>query len=171
MSHEPIPSTKETPGSYDAIETAKPGEPLFPIQGGDPFGPPTVLFWARQAREAGMAEPDEKKAEHLLRKATDAEQVAWRMQAYQRGEAAAEGRRATYNDSVAEELDAARTEREARIRGSGRLHNFLAGAKEVADTLAKLRCCPEEEVKIREAVALLKSAADGVEPRRGNERS
>jgi hypothetical protein len=63
----PRAATRDRLGEYDAIETAKPGEPLFPIQGGDPFGPATVQFWVDLCRKAGMAEPDRKKAEALLR--------------------------------------------------------------------------------------------------------
>lgn len=166
-------STKDRPGSYDAIQTAKPNEPLFPIQGGDPFGPPTVLHWVSLCRRAGMEEEDPKRAEHLLQKATDAEQVAWQMQAYQRGQEPVEGERARYNDTgplVAEANDA-RKMREARIRGAGRLHDSLARAQEVAEALATMHACPEAEVKIREAVQLLREAALVVEPRRGREQS
>jgi hypothetical protein len=104
-------STKDKPGDYDAIETAKPGEPLFPIQGGDPLGPPCVQFWADEARslarrimsgeEAGFqpgdgdevyhpSEMDKRQAKKLLEKATQAEQVKWAMEAYQRGEVVVE---------------------------------------------------------------------------------
>jgi len=169
---EMIISTTERPGTYDAIETAKPGEPLFPLQGGDPFAPPTILHWVELARRAGMKETDPEKAEKLLRKASDAEVVAWAFQAYQRGqEPAPENGRATYNERVAEELDETLTTRAARIVGAGQLNNALAVAQAVADKLAQLRACPEAEVKIREAVDLLRDAAFHVEPRRGNERS
>jgi len=86
MTDEPTLATKDRLGSYDAIASAKPDEPLFPIQGGDPFGPPTVLHWVALCRAAGMAESSPKRADHLLRKASDAELVAWTMMAYQRGE-------------------------------------------------------------------------------------
>lgn len=174
MSDEPIISTKDRPGSYDAIETAKPGEPLFPIQGGDPFGPATVLFWVDLCRAAGRDETDPKKAAHLLNKATDAELVAWAMQAYQRGDVAIEGQRAQYNDAAPAASipsDQGRPERETRIRAVGRLHNMIAGANEIVAQLAALRACPEQEVEIREAVELLTRAALAIEPRRGNERT
>lgn len=168
-----IPTTRDRPGSYDAIATAKPDEPLFPIQGGDPLGPPTVLHWAGLCREAGLAASDPRKSERLLRKACDAEQVAWAMMEYQRNEAPLDGQRATYNDSgpIIAEANNERKVREALIKASGGLHNLLAGAKEIADIMAALRVHPEEEVKIREAIDLLRSAAFGIEPRRGNERS
>ncbi len=173
MTEEPIVATKDRRGSYDAISSAKPGEPLFPIQGGDPLGPPTVLYWADLCRKAGLKESDPKKVEHALRKASDAEHVAWTMMAYQRGEVQPEMRRATYTDtpSVVHVAQEGRQQREALIHGSGRLHNALSEAQEVADMLARLKVKPEQEVKVREAVALLKEAAFEIEPRRGNERS
>ena len=169
---EPIASTKDRPGSYDAIRSAKPGEPLFPIQGGDPFGPPSVLHWAKLCRKAGLDATDDKVAEHLLRKASDAEKVAWAMMAYQRGETEVVERRASYNDvAIVVENEGTRATREALIKGADRLQNLLAGATSIADVLAKLRTHPEQEVKVREAVVLLREAAFEIEPRRGNERS
>jgi hypothetical protein len=81
-----IVSTKEIAGTYDALETAKPGEPIFVLQGGDMFAPATVQHWADLARRAGMAETDQVKAVRLLEKASAAEIVGWTMRAYQRGE-------------------------------------------------------------------------------------
>lgn len=171
---DPIISTKDRPGEYDAIATAKPGEPLFPIQGGDPFGPPTVLHWAELARKAGLAEQDEKKSQTLLKKASQAEMVAWAMQAYQRDEQEVAGQHARYNDdderADAETLDR-QNERKARILYVQKLNNALAIANDVAEGLAQIRACPMEEVAIREAVEKLKEAAFAIEPRRGNERS
>lgn len=177
-----VASTKDRPGTYDAIETAKPGEPLFPLQGGDPFAPPTVQFWVDLCRKAGMAAEDPKEAEHLLTKARDAEMVGWQMLDYQRGVAAAadsapkpkaDSRPAYtgWTDPSDPEAKARRTEREARIAAAGKSHNAIAIAAEVVETLTKLRCCPEAEVLMREAVEKMTEAAREIEPRRGNERS
>lgn len=85
---ETIVSTKEQVGTYDAIETAKPGEPLFPLQGGDPLGPVCVMFWAWKARKLARTldpDADAKEIARLLRKASAAEEVAWAMKDYQQG--------------------------------------------------------------------------------------
>lgn len=172
MTDEPIISTKDRPGIYDAIETAKPDEPLFPIQGGDPFGPATVLHWVDLARSAGLAEQDRKKAEALLRKAAQAEEVAWAMMSYQRGEKDMAGTRATYSDDViVGETEERRTAREAMIIGAGRLNNALAMVVDVADQLARHKVHPLEEVVLREAVEQIRAVALAIEPRRGRERS
>ena len=81
-----IISTKEEVGTYDAIETAKPGEPLFALQGGDPLAPLCVMIWAWKARKLARAmDEDDKARAALLRKASAAEEVAWAMRDYQKG--------------------------------------------------------------------------------------
>lgn len=192
-----IVSTKDRPGDYDAIETAKPGEPLFPIQGGDPRGPATVQFWAEFARACARAllhgskvrvgptpfifhdspedyqptEADERAAEKLLAKATSAEQVSWAMQAYQRGEADEEGERAVYNDGLAEQISAEAADRaavrKAMIAGVRKLHNAIAEVNDVAEVLVKLGEHPEPYGWLVEATALTRRAAEVIEPRRG----
>lgn len=172
MIDEPIATTKDRPGSYDAIATAKADEPLFPIQGGDPFGPPTVLHWVGLARASAMRESDPKTASALLQKATDAEMIAWSMMAYQRGEQEIEGRRAAYADSgYGDETSDERKLRETRIRGAGQLNNAVAIVTDVADQLERLMACLPEVAELREAMERVKAAAITIEPRRGRERS
>jgi hypothetical protein len=196
-----IVSTKDVPGEYDALETAKPDEPIFVVQGGDPRGPRTVQFWADFARASARAclqgakvkvgdtpfelvggpedyqpsQADEREAEKLLKKATNAEQVGWAMQAYQRGEEEVSGERAPYNDGLAEALTAEAEDRAAQrkalIAMTSQLHNSLAIANDVAIALGKMQLLPLAEVQIREAVEQLRQAAAEVEPRRGHEQS
>jgi hypothetical protein len=173
--------TKERLGSYDAIETAKPGEPLFPLQGGDPFGPPTVLHWVKLCREEGLrltsehpeGSKEHKRGERLLGKATDAEQVAWAMQAYQRGELAASGGRTAHDeaDDEADHTEEVKHERGVLIKASGLLHNHLAGVKEVAEMLRLLGRHLVEASRLEDMVHELQGIAYTIEPRRGNERS
>jgi hypothetical protein len=169
---EPIISTKDRVGTYDAIETAKPGEPLFGVQGGDPFGPATVLHWVGLARAAALAESDPKKEDQLLRKATEAEHVAWAMQSYQRGEAVAtpDVVRPTYNELALEPSDE-RTMREAMIKATARIDNAVAIIADVVDVLAHFGAHPTQEARLRTLLAASKRVASQIEPRRGNERS
>lgn len=184
-------STRDTPGDYDAIETAKPGEPLFGIQGGDPLGPPTVQFWADEARKLARkimsggddfvptrkmpnynpTAADQERAEKLLRKATAAEMVSWAMRDYQRGgvqEVA--GERAHYNDTPLDSA-VAHDQRRALILMVTELHNSLSIAHDVAEALDNLGVYPDAVNAINGAVCKLKAAADTIEPRRGMERS
>lgn len=161
MSDEPIISTKERVGEYDALETAKPGEIIFALQGLDPFGPPTVLHWAKLARAAAAEEPDEEKREAMLRKATSAETVAWAMMEQQRGETVAP----EPEEEVAGKVDQGRLA--ILVRAADRVYNFDAEILDIADQLAAVSDPP------RRAVGLLRSAASEVkravtifEPRR-----
>lgn len=189
-------STKEHAGEFDALETAKPDEPIFVVQGGDPLGPPTVQFWADRARDcardimdgkqAGFepsdklpeyeaTEHDRREAERLLRKATNAEEVSWAMKAYQRREFEPHGGRATYNDTAGpdlteDQLDRA-AKRKALIAMVGQLNNALAIANDVGEGLVKLDLHHDVVRVINEAVEGLKLASAAIEPRRGTERS
>lgn len=181
MNDEPQISTKDRPGVYDAIETAKPGEPLFPIQGGDPFGPSTVQFWVDQCRRAGMREEDPVRARELLEKASSAEHVVWAMQEYQRGvvaEAQPEGTPApakpsysNWTDPADAETKQARAIRASRIEAAQMLSQAVSVASEAVEMLKKNRVCPEAEAAIREALEAVRAAAMEVEPRRGRERT
>lgn len=183
MSDEPLIATKDRLGEYDAIETAKPGEPLFPLQGGDPFAPPSINHWAGLARAEGIRLTDEfaeGSKEHarglkLLEKATDAEQVAWAMLEYQRGDQAPTGGSATYSGHVMPELDESsgheRAVRAARIKAAAVLQNLIGEGVDVADALAALDACPEEVATLRNAIGLIRHAAETIEPRREGERS
>ena len=169
-------STKERPGDYDGMETAKPGEPVFTVQGGDPLGPLTVMFWAWKARQLARTLDDDKARDRLQRKATAAEEVAWAMRAYQRGEAEKPGERASYNDQAAPEVehdDAGRiADRAALILSVSQLNDAAARAKVVSETLAGIGSeYFEADAKINAAMTLLQAAASDIEPRRGNERS
>lgn len=93
----------------DAYETAKPDEPTFTLQGGDPLAARLVQFWAQLARlRAGviprseLAEAyatncvadaiensvadDEREVRNLAVRATAAEEVSWAMQEYQKSQ-------------------------------------------------------------------------------------
>ncbi len=88
----------------DAYVSAEPNEPVFTLQGGDPLAGPLVILWARLARaRCGLGyEPEatenwieavlrdnqvetDNEQENLLRRATSAEQIAWAMGHYRKG--------------------------------------------------------------------------------------
>ena len=172
MMDEPIPTTRERSGTYDAIATAKPGEPLFPIQGGDPHGPATVEFWADLERRAARAEANAERAAARFRKAGDAEAIAWAMRAYQKGELAVAAERQAYADDALDDLDDAEQRlRRARIGSVERLNNLVGEGTDIADALEALGYREPAVAAIREAVSQLQVAALTIEPRRGRERS
>jgi hypothetical protein len=98
--------TEEVVAPLDAYATAKPDEPVFTLQGGDPLAAPLVRLWAQLARlrtglGKGLWPPsftdaenavlnhdvshDEKESANLLLRATAAEEVSWAMDAYVNG--------------------------------------------------------------------------------------
>jgi hypothetical protein len=110
-------ASKSHPAPLDAYETAKPDEPIFTLQGGDPLAAPLVRIWAYLARvRAGMrgdasmiaaplhvaqvtsVEHDEEKRNELLVRASQAEEVSWHMDGYRRGEITHEAEIASVSD-------------------------------------------------------------------------
>lgn len=164
MDDEIIVSTKERAGTFDGLLSAKPGEIIFVLQGLDPIAPGTILFWAHETRQRARAEPSKKKARRLFRKATAAEEVAWAMQAQQRGDKAVAGK-VEASSGATVQTDAARERHEMLVKGVTRLHNSVAESNDFAEALAKAGINPEEVAMIRQAVELLREAADGIEPR------
>lgn len=112
--------TKEVPGALDAFETLRPGEKHFTLQGGDPLAPPTIFFWVLLARASSIGRPPirdiqevveialgkvkppetEARVQELQLRATNAEQIAWDMQAYQRGESSHSDEALAYQQSL-----------------------------------------------------------------------
>jgi len=167
-------STKDRPGEYDAFETAKPDEPIFGLQGGDPLAALTVMFWAWKARQFARKLGRKKDREHLLRKASAAEEVAWAMRDYRNGQAVVPGERVSYSEDAApvsvEQANAAKV-RGALIESVGHLRNAVGIAKEVEEALGKLRLHKPERDAILKAIEQLQAVAAAIEPRREGERS
>ena len=133
MTDEAIP-TKEEPGPFDGMENAKPGEPVFTLQGGDPLAAPLVQLWADAARKragvgagnstvlagdltklirAACEQVGDHKREELLLRATEAEAISWEMDAYRKGEKFVEKATESYSGYVQsqESKDAAKRTR------------------------------------------------------------
>lgn len=161
MTDEPLLSTKDRLGEYDAFETAKPGEPLFALQGGDPFAPATILHWADLARTAARKEAKPDRAAALFRKAANAELVAWAMEEYQRGVDYEAGQEARAADEAAMAIDS----NVVLARGVDRINNAIYELLELADHEAMDAHTPERG-RLREAAAILRAVAKRIEPRR-----
>jgi hypothetical protein len=99
--------TEEVVAPLDAYATAKPDEPVWTAQGGDPLAPPLLRLWALMARvragepfagslvqwaegvkevaEHHSVADDEREAANLLVRATATEEISWAMDEYARG--------------------------------------------------------------------------------------
>lgn len=167
----------------DAYVTAKPAEPTFTLQGGDPLAAPLVETWADFARmqagvlssEAATAafmrlcvaaknnKPDnDRDTEALLIRATAAEEVSWNMQAYFKGQNFAE----TVHDTGPDEK--ARIDlHDYRVHAASRLRNAEGELVEIRGNLKALGFENEPVYRVlEEAFSLLRSVADDIEPRR-----
>jgi hypothetical protein len=159
LSDEPIISTKDRPGEYDALETAKEGEPIFVLQGGDPLSSPTIHHWVALYRAQAAKEENREKREAMLRKATAAETVAWAMDEYRRGELAA-GRTEDRDHG----LDG--SERSAILaRGADRVYNAIAELTDLAAVLFQQDEAAAADL-LEASVRSLKVAVEEFEPRR-----
>lgn len=155
---------------YDALETLKPGEGVFPLQYGDPLAILPAKLWARLARRFGLDAKDPAVRDKYLRKATMAENAVWEMMEYQKGQAPVEGRRASYNEQVeAVDFGDQVKARKALVANVAALHNAAGIAKAVEEALC--HDYPDEREAIRRAIRDLNKAAAAIDPRRDNERT
>lgn len=162
---DPEISTKEHAGEFDCLETAKPGEPLFILQGGDPHSPATIRFWVSLARAGAMKFRSTKKREAMLRRCTNAENVAWKMEEYQNGDLAIANEP---EPSVGTAPTAEDDQRAARIKAVARIHNMVGEGMDVYEALRRYSYYPEN---LLSAIDILRSVADITEPRSERERT
>lgn len=120
--------TVTTPGPFDALEKARPDEPMFPLLARDPDAPATITEWCRLRRNRAYRlygnskrAADKKMFDAELQQCNQAETVAQQMTDW-RGVATVDepGQRASYQDvkKSAEEIAEAeeREHREKMIR-------------------------------------------------------
>ena len=175
-------ASKLSPAPLDAYESAKPDEPIFTLQGGDPLGAPLVRLWAYLARvRAGLPgdvcmidapiyvakttsiEHDPEKRKDLLLRASQAEQVSWHMDGYRRGEITHEAEVASVGDL--EKLDLY----DVRRRFVARLNNSIAELVSYSEELAERKFMEghsEFYMSVKRVCADLESIRELVEIRR-----
>lgn len=166
-------STRDRAGEYDAIATAKPGEPLFPLQGGDRFAPKCIYLWAEQARAYALKElPEGEDRDALLSKATAAEAVAETMQDYRLGlidEAIATGDKdeiAAVKSYSGHQPDTERVRIATMSAIADRIYNSLSELSDAGDALSNIGGYAAAEMFLRDAVIVAGQAVKLVEPRR-----
>ena len=145
---------EEIVAPLDAYATAKPDEPTFTLQGGDPLAAPLVRIWAQAARVRAGAlksdtinytlsldgigesiEHDEKERDNLLVRATAAEEVSWSMDEY-RKHGHATDKPTEAKDTHLDELQRIDLH-DLRVRIASRLSNFRCELVEMRQALIK----------------------------------
>lgn len=81
----------EFASEFDALSKLRPGEPYFVLLGRDRLAPDLVLKWAKDNRERALTEFSADKIslerrDRELRKSTEAEERAWSMREFKRGD-------------------------------------------------------------------------------------
>lgn len=178
--------TDETVAPLDAYQTAKPKEPTFTLQGGDPSAWALVETWAWLARyraggpftladELGeylksavfdyCSEPDSEREELLLR-ATEAERVSWQMKAYLKGQFGAEPETSSENSLPVE----ARLELfELRTLVASRISNMFSELNEIIERLTPVEPWGEKEyllTNLKNCFTVLRLSYNLAQPRR-----
>ena len=175
-------ASKLDPSPLDGYESAKPDEPIFTLQGGDPLASSLVRIWAYLARvrcglrgdvswisapimvaELNSVAHDDNAVRELLTRATQAEMISWHMDGYRRGEETTEEQVARMTDL--ERLDVY----DLRRRTVSLITGFFS---ELIDNMNRLHeynfGSPELDNVIHEAVATLRSIAHDIDVRKGN---
>lgn len=177
--------TEEVVAPLDAYATAKPDEPTFTLQGGDPLAGPLVRTWAFLARRrAGLARfeegtfselieaaighsvaNDDREHDNLLVRATAAEIVSWSMDAYRKGN--------HHTDKPTEAADTHLTElqridlHDLKIRSAQKLSNFSCELQEIREALANAGYDdPDILTHMHAAQGALSRLSAAIEPRR-----
>lgn len=172
-----MPNTIDAPGPYDALEKAKPGEPMFTLLGHDPCAPATITEWCRLRRNLalkqygeGAAATDKELLAAELRQCANAEEVALEFEEWRNMKEApsAAGGRATYNAVIksAEELAEAdrRTRREAACQHLREAAYHLGEAKAGLEQLELIG--PNTERAMMEMQARVNGIADEYQAKR-----
>lgn len=177
--------TKEEPGPFDGMENAKPGEPVFTLQGGDPLSAPLVQLWADAARvRAGSGTLDassfaklaqvattdqagKHKREELLLRATEAEGIGWAMDAYRKAEQVVERVTESYSGHVQSEESKAEAKRQQGLHDlAQRLEEAKYHANETADALDAMEGFHDLAEMLRATVGQLDAVAVAIRPKR-----
>lgn len=153
--------SKESPAPLDAYLTLKPGEPHITLQGGDPLSIPTLQYYIKLRRDAGIQLEDGPVRDAELLRCTELEKVLWTMHSYQAGQ--------SYEDE-AEEEDAVETIEavdlfDARRQAAGKISQMFSELSDICDQLEERGY--DNKLPIIEEIKRLRTLFNQVEPRPG----
>jgi len=171
----------------DAYKTAKPDEPIWTVQGGDPLGPPLLRLWAVMARvRAGVLSPkafttdwaegvkevaenhsvqhDERAREELLIRATKTEEISWDMDSYQQG-TGAKAETSIEKSSVREQLDLF----DLRVLSADRLGSMFSELNTIREQLEQAPDFRDRDyalLNLENVIRVLRLTYNHLQPRR-----
>lgn len=173
----------------DAYITARPDEPTFTLQGGDPLAEPLVKIWVGAARlRAGVSigdflqeavddlhaacvldclESNERERNNLLVRATAAEEVSWAMRDYRLGNTSAGVDQPTAAGENFLDEKARLDLHDLRVRFAQRLSGFFSEMSDMRTDLKNASFLAEElDNQFEAAILLVRQISNTVEPRR-----
>lgn len=175
-------STKTEPGPFDGMARAEPDEPVFTLRAHDPLAPGLVHEWVDRRRKAireafGREEITEAKRELELLQCREAEELAWSMEAWRKGELAeraeeleeAAKKPAGYSGNTSSEEELAAKARYDAIKAAGALlGNAVAGITDAANDHLAPHGFPTERAVILTVADRLKAVSAHIAPKRAS---
>jgi hypothetical protein len=152
---------------FDPLADLAPDEPRFVIRGRDPIAQRVIAFWAHETRNRAISRfassSDERDAAKLagkLRQCAEAEEVGFAMDEWAKGQTAAEGERANYQQVERTEAQIAELDRQKRIEAYRRhLREASYHLSEAIEGLAREEITPNG---LREALNRTNHFADAL---------
>lgn len=171
-------STKQEPGPFDGMARARPDEPVFTLRAHDPLAAALVHQWVAQRRAAiRLADLSPEKEELELLQCREAEELAWSMDAWRKGEigklaeALEEGAAppAAYSGHTASDEELAAKVRYDAIKAAGSLlNNAIAGITDAATDHLAPHGFPHERAVILTVADRLKAVSSHIAPKRAS---
>ena len=175
-------STKAEPGPFDGMAKAAPDEPVFTLRAHDPLAPVLVHEWVDCRRKAireafGREEITEAKRELELLQCREAEELAWSMEAWRKGEIgklaeALEERAAppaAYSGHTASDEELTAKVRYDAIKAAGSLlSNAIAGITDAATDHLAPHGFQHERAVILTVADRLKAVSSHIAPKRAS---
>lgn len=168
-------STIETPGAFDALEKAKPDEPIFPLLAHDPCAPGAITEWCRLRRNWALkiwgaddaSAADKVRLAAELAQCANAEAIALQMTDWASEHAEVEGQRSSYQELARSVEEVAEAERRKRRDSAVRhLREAAYHYCEARDLLVDLGLVEAEENPMTTILDLINKAADHFETKR-----
>lgn len=159
-------STKEHPGPFDGLEHAAPDEPVFTLRAGDHLSDQTVHYWVGLRRQ--HIPTDEKRRDGYLVQTREAEEIAWAMADWRKGQTKApipvevvQPQRSSRLAMDADEL-AAKAKFDQVVRACQLLRNAAADVTESSELLGA------SSASLRAIVDAINIIADLHQPKRAS---
>lgn len=172
-------ATLETASEFDALSKLRPGEPYFVLLGRDKLAYQRVIDWARENRLRALDEFERdvigiERRDRELRKSTEAEEIAWSMREFKRGDlerkAVGEPTVKTYSGhELPEEVKRRDALQSARIRAVQALNNAVAECSGLVELLRSLGWSTsdlDEANILDDTVGYMRASAEDIAPTR-----